>query len=414
MLRATTPSTHQPPPRATAESDASDSAKSQPVHGRSNESVPSSLDHQPATTAAASTGSNSNNDERRIRSEASRVGLEGANSADDNPEAAVVEEKPGSTRRDSDNGTAERSSNRDSTAAPTSSDGIAKPFVVTRVFRFFFRSIPYIGYHHVLMVLLGVIVLVLRMTFSHQNSGKGLLTDYSALVLAGCTRTGPMQAFRLMSISYAAEAPSPDAAMLNATLGSSMLELSTNETKGAQLVREVQVGYFSICVRLDDEDWECGSNGASVPGRPNIDDALGLIDMGHLFRTKTVSPVLFIITILLCAAAIVALSTFPGWHEEEDTGGSLREVKPFPSRAMSTFALLCSSLATAVAYVAALWQHTSCAATGMLFEALRYGAVEAHTGMAAVALGWMSVLLCAICGIGMIVMILSIRIVANL
>ncbi|UNI22505.1 hypothetical protein JDV02_008390 [Purpureocillium takamizusanense] len=280
MLRATTPSTHQPPPRATAESDASDSAKSQPVHGRSNESVPSSLDHQPATTAAASTGSNSNNDERRIRSEASRVGLEGANSADDNPEAAVVEEKPGSTRRDSDNGTAERSSNRDSTAAPTSSDGIAKPFVVTRVFRFFFRSIPYIGYHHVLMVLLGVIVLVLP------------------LVLAGCTRTGPMQAFRLMSISYAAEAPSPDAAMLNATLGSSMLELSTNETKGAQLVREVQVGYFSICVRLDDEDWECGSNGASVPGRPNIDDALGLIDMGHLFRTKTVSPVLlYVLTV---------------------------------------------------------------------------------------------------------------------
>jgi len=101
-----------------------------------------------------------------------------------------------------------------------------------------------------------------------------------------------MQAFRLVSISYATEAPSPKEAMLNATLGSSMLDLSMNETEGTPLVREVQVGYFSICVRLESEDWQCGINGAAVPGRPNISDALGVVDMGHLFRTKTVSPAL--------------------------------------------------------------------------------------------------------------------------
>ncbi|GJN82031.1 hypothetical protein PLIIFM63780_005568 [Purpureocillium lilacinum] len=223
-----------------------------------------------------------------------------------------------------------------------------------------------------------------------------------------------MQAFRLVSISYATEAPSPKEAMLNATLGSSMLDLSMNETEGTPLVREVQVGYFSICVRLESEDWQCGINGAAVPGRPNISDALGVVDMGHLFRTKTVSPALFIIVILLCAATMIALSTFPGWHEEEDTEGSLREIKPFPSRAVSTLALLSSLLATAVAYVAALWQHTSCAATGTLFESLRYGAVEVHIGAGAAALGWISVFVCAVCGVGMIVMILSIRIVANL
>ena len=81
---------------------------------------------------------------------------------------------------------------------------------------------------------------------------------------------------------------------------------------------------------------------------------------------------------------------------------------------MSTLALLSSLLATAVAYVAALWQHTSCAATGTLFESLRYGAVEVHIGAGAAALGWISVFVCAVCGVGMIVMILSIRIVANL
>lgn len=397
MRRAKSPSAHEPPPKATAESDASDSAESRPTKGAADEPVSSRSDQQPEAAATTPTGSTSKHDVPSIRSGASRAGAGAANSPDDNGVAAANNEKPGSTRQNSASGSAEWSPDRRSTpASTTSNDGTAKRFAVKGALRYFISFLPYIGYHHVLMMLLGVVVITLP------------------LVLAGCTSAGPMQAFRLVSISYATEAPSPKEAMLNATLGSSMLDLSMNETEGTPLVREVQVGYFSICVRLESEDWQCGINGAAVPGRPNISDALGVVDMGHLFRTKTVSPALFIIVILLCAATMIALSTFPGWHEEEDTEGSLREIKPFPSRAVSTLALLSSLLATAVAYVAALWQHTSCAATGTLFESLRYGAVEVHIGAGAAALGWISVFVCAVCGVGMIVMILSIRIVANL
>ena len=92
----------------------------------------------------------------------------------------------------------------------------------------------------------------------------------------------------------------------------------------------------------------------------------------------------------------------------------MREVKPFPSRAVSVLVLLFSALATAMVYIAVLWQHVSCAATGTLLESLRYGAVEVHTGTAAAVLGWMSVFLCATCTVGVIVMILSIRLLVSL
>ena len=131
MRRAKSPSAHEPPPKATAESDASDSAKSQPTKGAADEPVSSRSDQQPEAAATTPTGSTSKHDVPSILSGASRAGAGAANSPDDNGVAAANNEKPGSTRQNSASGSAEWSPDRRSTpASTTSNDGTAKRFAV--------------------------------------------------------------------------------------------------------------------------------------------------------------------------------------------------------------------------------------------------------------------------------------------
>lgn len=84
------------------------------------------------------------------------------------------------------------------------------------------------------------------------------------------------------------------------------------------------------------------------------------------------------------------LSTFPRWHPEEDSEGSDREVKAFPSRKISLFVLFCSFVAAFMALLSAFWQHLSAGATMAMVRAFAYGSVSSRTGSAAMAFGWVA------------------------
>ena len=123
---------------------------------------------------------------------------------------------------------------------------------------------------------------------------------------------------------------------------------------------------------------------------------------------------LSIAAVALAFITICLVITFPGWHTDLDDDGSGREVKLFPSRPVAQIALTTSTLGAMFALVSMIWQHTASVAAATTAQSLGYGTVESAVGATALALGWIGFALLALTAIGLLVMILSIRILADL
>ena len=111
---------------------------------------------------------------------------------------------------------------------------------------------------------------------------------------------------------------------------------------------------------------------------------------------------------VLAFIAICLIATYPGWHEEVDDSGDVRNVKPFPSRSISQLALAATVLATMLALVSMMWQHVASVAVATTAQNMGYGAVKSHVGAASMALGWLGFACLTISMIGLLVMMLSI------
>lgn len=119
------------------------------------------------------------------------------------------------------------------------------------------------------------------------------------------------------------------------------------------------------------------------------------------------------VTVPLVFISILLLSTFPGWHEEEDEHGSEREVKPFPSRAVSQIILALLTLSSLLIFVSVFWQHIAAASALSMVHSLSYGTVKLSVGTLAMVLGWGSVALDIIAAIGIYVIVASITVLAE-
>ena len=115
----------------------------------------------------------------------------------------------------------------------------------------------------------------------------------------------------------------------------------------------------------------------------------------------------------LAFITLLLLATFPGWHEEDGGEGSEREVKPFPSRPVSQIALVIIAVASVLMFTSLLWQHVASAAVATMVQSLSYGTVKGHVGPAAMILGWTTVLLFLVVMVGLLIMILSIRVLSE-
>ena len=111
---------------------------------------------------------------------------------------------------------------------------------------------------------------------------------------------------------------------------------------------------------------------------------------------------------------ICLLASFPGWRVEIDERGSERDVKPFPSRAASQTACGLSAIATFLALISSLWQHTAAVAAATTAENMGYGYVKSDVGAAAVGLGWAAFGTLVLPFVGLVVMILSMRLLEGL
>lgn len=120
-----------------------------------------------------------------------------------------------------------------------------------------------------------------------------------------------------------------------------------------------------------------------------------------------------IVAIVFAFICLLLLATFPGWHEEEDESGSEREVKRFPSRPVSQVALAIIFIASIFVLVSVLWQHTASVAASIIAQDFGNGSVLSGVGTTAMVLGWFGFALLIIVTIGLLVMILSIRVLSE-
>ena len=122
-----------------------------------------------------------------------------------------------------------------------------------------------------------------------------------------------------------------------------------------------------------------------------------------------------IVALVLAFVVILILATFPGWHEEHDARtGSDIDIKPFPSRPVSQVALALIFVSSIFVLVSVLWQHTAAVAAAQIAQDFGNGSVKSGVGVSAIVLGWFGFALLIIVTIGLLVMILSIRLLDKL
>ena len=77
-------------------------------------------------------------------------------------------------------------------------------------------------------------------------------------------------------------------------------------------------------------------------------------------------------------------------------------------------ALGCITVSTIMALLSSFWQHMAGAAASTMAEVFTYGAVTGNVGAGAMACGWLSFFLLMLPGIGLLVMIQTIRVLMTL
>ncbi|GAB7352110.1 hypothetical protein MBLNU459_g2607t1 [Dothideomycetes sp. NU459] len=254
------------------------------------------------------------------------------------------------------------------------------------------RLIPFIGYHHILMILIAVAIILL------------------SLLLAGCSSGSPLiPSIFLIDFYYQSYTPTYDAAQVDPGVTAAIANIV------GRALLEVRVGYFGVCIAPDGGEFLCSNNATLLAEQVSIDqDPLNLIWVAETFKDSVVFPYLLIVAIILAFITFLLLATFPGWHEEHTRDGSDVDVKPFPSRPVSQVALALIFIASIFVLVSVLWQHTASVAAAQIAQDFGNGSVKSGVGTSAMVLGWFGFALLILVTIGLLVMILSIHMLDRL
>jgi hypothetical protein len=253
-------------------------------------------------------------------------------------------------------------------------------------------TIPFLGYHHVLMILIAVAIILL------------------SLLLAGCSSSSPLiPDIFLLSLYYQGYTATPATSQVNYNVHTALENIAGDARLAAR------VGFFGICISPDGGGWLCSNNATALANEIDVDqDPLNLIWLAEQFKDMIVFPYLIIIAIIFAFVCLLLLATFPGWHDEVGSDDGDREVKPFPSRAVSQVAVSIIFIASVFVLVSVLWQHTASVAASVIAQDFGNGVVKSGVGTSAMVLGWFSFTLLIIVTIGLLVMIISIKVLKSI
>lgn len=152
------------------------------------------------------------------------------------------------------------------------------------------RLIPFLGYHHVLMILIAIAIILLCTSLRSSINTSGACTDnhpITALLLAGCSSSSPLiPGIYLISLYYQGYTPTYDPAQVDPGVTAAIANIV------GQATLEVRVGYFGICVDADGS-FLCANNATALAEQVSIDqDPLNLIWVAETFKNEIVFPYL--------------------------------------------------------------------------------------------------------------------------
>lgn len=207
----------------------------------------------------------------------------------------------------------------------------------------------------------------------------------------------------ILGLSYTNSTPSD-----SSPIGKNLSE-TLNGYKGISQL-EVRAGYFGLCIRQRGIVWLCSSDANGLTEQIGSDnDPLNLIGAASTFRDDVLFSGLLFMAVVLAFLSILLLATFPGWHQEANgSTGSMIDVKPFPSRAISRVVLTFSAVAAVLLLIAGLWQHVGSVGAAAMANMANYGNVRTEIGSAAVTMAWVAFTLTTLVAIGIALMILAI------
>jgi hypothetical protein len=105
-------------------------------------------------------------------------------------------------------------------------------------------------------------------------------------------------------------------------------------------------------------------------------------------RNRYAKPKRRIFSIVQVLFALGGPSRTPGWRVDVDEDGNEFNIRPEPSRKLSTIILAAFVLAELFMIVAILWQHVAVVAQSATTEVAFNGAVRGDVGTVAMGLGW--------------------------
>ncbi|KAF7904025.1 hypothetical protein EAF00_001359 [Botryotinia globosa] len=233
------------------------------------------------------------------------------------------------------------------------------------------------------------------------------------LLPVSCT-TRPTHIIYLLSLSYASSLPST----ITQTLHRNLTSLLPPNTQNSSLI--IRTGYRGICVasQLASSRWECSQHVtilkeiiASTTTDTNIDiDPLNLLKLAESVRKRIVFDGLLYISFALTLVTLLLLTLIPRWKTDRNPDtNSERQVKSFPSLALSMALGLISGFAFLFAFTSILWQHLAAVTASRFIERMSYGSVVARVGSNAMVIGWLGVLMLWFAFMGCLLMVLSLR-----
>jgi hypothetical protein len=156
------------------------------------------------------------------------------------------------------------------------------------------RFVPLVGYHHVLMILIAIAIVLLgenrfpSCTEGYQETKLTASSPLLALLLAGCSSTSPgIPDIFLISLYYEKYPPVFDPAQVQPAVTTAV----ANIVGSAQL--EVRVGYFGICIQPENGAFLCNQNASALADLVRVDqDPLNLIWVASTFKDSIVFPYL--------------------------------------------------------------------------------------------------------------------------
>ncbi|KAF7907779.1 uncharacterized protein EAF01_005365 [Botrytis porri] len=193
----------------------------------------------------------------------------------------------------------------------------------------------------------------------------------------------------------------------------------------------IRTGFRGICMtsQFASSGWECAqhagilkdiitsastSTSTNTHSTTDIDldiDPLNLLQLAESVRKRIVFDGLLYIALPLTLLTLLLLLLIPRWknrHKPRQPASS-RQVKAFPSRALSFTICLTSGSAFLFAFTSILWQHLAAVTASRFIERMNYGSVVARVGSTAMVIGWLGVLMLWFAFMGCLLMVLSLR-----